>query len=179
MKKAIIPAFLLVLGSTVLGATVLREPLAWAAPPMPSVFVANDESNPVPDREQNLDADGNIKVHEQGTADVNVTNTSLPVALPEPVASGSGSVILFCPDEAVFQFPRAATAVQAAWSEPTGGTVSLRLGQAEVVGLMGPEVTGDRHLFLPLTRAVAFNRIVCFQNSTGTVRVFWIGNNAP
>jgi hypothetical protein len=30
MTKAIIPAFLLVLGSTVLGATVLREPLARA-----------------------------------------------------------------------------------------------------------------------------------------------------
>jgi hypothetical protein len=177
MKKAIIPAFLLVLGSTVLGATVLQERLAWAAPPLPSVFVTNDAANPVPAREQNVDADGNIKVHEQGTADVNVTNTSLPVEPPEPVAGGSGSVILFCPsDEVVFQFPRAATAIQVAWSEPAFGPVSLRLGQLEVVQLLGPDDTGDRHLVLPLTRAVAFNRIVCFQNSTGAVRVSWIGN---
>jgi hypothetical protein len=148
MKKAIIPAFLLVLGSTVLGATVLQEQLAYR----------------------------NIKVHEQGTADVNVTNTSLPVAPLEPVTGGSGSVILFCPsDEVLFQFPRAATAIQAAWSEPTGGPVSLRLG-AEVVELIGPNETGDRHLFLPLTRPVAFNRIVCFQNGGGIVRVTWIGN---
>lgn len=37
--------------------------------------------------EQNLDADGNIKVHEQGIADVNVTNTSLAVAPAEPCHS--------------------------------------------------------------------------------------------
>jgi hypothetical protein len=176
MKKAIIPAFLLVLGSTVLGATVLQEQLAWAAPPLPSVFVANDAANPVPTRELNVDADRNIKVHEQGTADVNVTNTSLPVAPLEPVTSGSGETLLFCPAERVFQFPKAATAVQATWIEPAFGPVSLRLGPEEVVDLVGPDLTGDRHVFLPLTRAVAFNRIVCFQNSSGFVRVTWIGN---
>ena len=39
------------------------------------VFVTNTASNPVPVREQNRDANGNIKVHEQGTAKANVTNT--------------------------------------------------------------------------------------------------------
>lgn len=72
MKKALIPAFLLLLGSTILGATVLREPLAQAAAPIASVFVSNDASSPIPVREQNLDANGNVKVHEQGTANVNV-----------------------------------------------------------------------------------------------------------
>src|SRR5215470_2624352 len=40
--------------------------------------------NPTPPgqqvREQNLDENGNIRVHEQGTADVNVTNRSLLVS---------------------------------------------------------------------------------------------------
>jgi len=57
MRKALIPALLLVLVSVVLGATVFREQVAQAAA---TLMV----------REQNLDANGNIKVHEQGTATV-------------------------------------------------------------------------------------------------------------
>ncbi len=44
-------------GATVLGATVLREPIASAAPAILQVFVTNDAANPVP-------------VHEQGTVAV-------------------------------------------------------------------------------------------------------------
>jgi hypothetical protein len=47
MRKAIFVAFLLILGSVVLGATVLREPIAWAATPFQNVIVSNDASNPV------------------------------------------------------------------------------------------------------------------------------------
>jgi hypothetical protein len=175
MKKAIIPAFLLVLGSTVLGATVLQERLAWAAPPLPSVFVANDAASPVPTREQNVDPDGNIKVHEQGTADVNVTNTSLPVASPEPISSGGGNVGLFCPAEVDLHIPKAASVVQIAWSNLAGGRVRFKLGEsAVVVDLLGPVSTGDRHLVLPLSRAVAFDRIECTAGSN--VFITWIGN---
>jgi len=80
MRKALIPAFLLVLGSMVLGATVLREPIAHATSPFQPVIVGNDTAHPVPTREQNLDAGGNVKVHEQGTADVNVTNSALQIS---------------------------------------------------------------------------------------------------
>jgi hypothetical protein len=59
MRRAIIPALLLVLVSVVLGATVFREQVAHAAA---TLMV----------REQNLDANGNIKVHEQGTGNVTV-----------------------------------------------------------------------------------------------------------
>jgi hypothetical protein len=175
MKKAIIPAFLLVLGSTVLGATVSQERLAWAAPPLPSVFVANDAASPVPAREQNVDADGNIKVHEQGTADVNVTNTSLPVASPEPISSNRGNVGLSCPAELDLGIPEAASVVQIAWSNLAGGRVRFRLGESAVVAeFLGPLHTGDRHLVLPLTRAVAFDRIDCGAGSL--VFITWIGN---
>lgn len=83
MKKAVIPAFLLLLGSAVLGATVFHQPLAEAAAPIASVFVTNDTSSPVPVREQNLDANGNIKTHEQGTADVRVVDSSLLTTTPQ------------------------------------------------------------------------------------------------
>jgi hypothetical protein len=78
MRRALLPAFLLLLGSVVLGATVLREPLARAAASIPPVLVSNDPSHALPVREQNLDG-GSIRVHEEGTASVNVTNGTLPV----------------------------------------------------------------------------------------------------
>ena len=65
MRKTISMAFLLVLGG-VLGATIFRTQVAGASQPPASV------------REVNTDAAGNIKVHEQGTASVDITNTSLP-----------------------------------------------------------------------------------------------------
>ena len=62
-------AFALVAGIT-LGFVVSRglDGSASAAPPTQAV------------EEQNLDAGGSIAVHEQGVADVNVTNPSLPVS---------------------------------------------------------------------------------------------------
>src|SRR5712691_8653566 len=72
MRKAVIPAFLLLLGSFILGATVFREQVAHAAQAVLPVLVTNDASNPVRVHEQNLDLSGNIKVHEQGTANVRV-----------------------------------------------------------------------------------------------------------
>src|SRR6185437_9559586 len=44
-----------------------------------SVFVSNDASHAVPVREQNRDGNGNIKVHEQGTANVNVSGGTVNV----------------------------------------------------------------------------------------------------
>jgi hypothetical protein len=58
-------------------ATIVLFFTGWgsaAAAQIGSVFVANDASHPVPVRDQNTDANGNIKVHEQGTANVNVGN---------------------------------------------------------------------------------------------------------
>jgi hypothetical protein len=50
---------LLLVGATILGATVLREPIALAAQMLDVNIVGP------------LDADGNVKVHEQGTPTVN------------------------------------------------------------------------------------------------------------
>ncbi len=80
-KYAIVAAGLLV--SLVLGATVFSEPIASAAQAILPVLVTNDASQPVPAQEVNTDADHNIKVHEQGTANVNVTGGTVN-ALSDP-----------------------------------------------------------------------------------------------
>jgi hypothetical protein len=54
---------LLVVGATILGATVLREPIARAAQTVDANIIGP------------LDGNGNVKVHEQGTASVNAAQT--------------------------------------------------------------------------------------------------------
>jgi hypothetical protein len=79
MRKALVLGIVLLVTSVVvLGGTVFRQQVADASSLL-NVFVTNDSSHPVPVREQNVDANGNIKVHEQGTANVNVTNSGLTV----------------------------------------------------------------------------------------------------
>lgn len=176
MNKALIPAFLLLLASTILGATVLREPLAWAAAPITSVFVTNDESRPIPVREQNVDPFGLIKVHEQGTADVYVTNGSLRVT-PElqPASSGGGSyTALACPGEIDLGATVTGSALQIAWLDTNGSFVKLRRGTSQVADIFGPAVTGERHVVLPLARPIAFDGFICYGSSD--VVISWVGN---
>jgi hypothetical protein len=70
-RRATISALLLVGVGIVLGATVFRTDIAQATGLAQSVTVNNTAAQAVPVREQNLDG-GNIKVHEQGTANVAV-----------------------------------------------------------------------------------------------------------
>ena len=97
MRRAVFVAFLLILGSAVLGATVLREPMAWAASPFTSVIVANDASAPVP-----------TKVTNNASAPVPVTVGNLPavqnVAVQAPELwgkrvelSGDSPAMFICP----------------------------------------------------------------------------------
>jgi len=60
-------AVLVAVGATILGGTLLREPIAYAAQNVGATIVGP------------LDGDGNVQVHEQGTANVNVTNGAVPV----------------------------------------------------------------------------------------------------
>jgi hypothetical protein len=80
MPRTILVTLVLVAGVAV-GATALREPVARAAKKVPSFFIANDSSTPVPVRGQNGNSSAPIKPH--GTAKVNVTNT-----IPGPAAGG-------------------------------------------------------------------------------------------
>jgi len=109
MRRGALAGVLLVVFGAALGATVLREPIATAASPFQNVIIGNDSTNPVPVAEQNRDANGNVRVHEQGTAavheqgtaavheqgtaNVNVTNGSIPVTGTVSVASASQRVM--------------------------------------------------------------------------------------
>jgi len=98
-RRAIIGALLLIGAGVVLGTTVFRTDIAQATGLAQSVTVVNTAANPVPVREQNVDAHGNINVHEEGLAHVSVLNTvattnTIPlsafsfVAEQNPVVSG-------------------------------------------------------------------------------------------
>lgn len=93
MRKLLIAAAVLLLSSAVLGGTAFHEPIANAATQVLSVFVTNDSTHPVPTKEQNLDASGYIKVHEQGIANVNVTNASIPVNGTVSVTPGNSYLL--------------------------------------------------------------------------------------
>ena len=163
MKKALIPAFLLVLGSTFLGATVLQEQVAWAAQSVNATIIGP------------LDADGNVKVHEQGTADVNVTNASLSVAPPRPVTAGGRTLGIGCPSQSTQPEPIVASALQIAWIGGGATTVELSLGGSLVTRFVGPGISGDTSsLVFSLDRPIAFNKIECF--GTDGVIVSTIGN---
>jgi hypothetical protein len=74
-RQALIGALLLIGIGVVLGATVFRTDIAQATgmdKSAQNVIVKNTPAQAVPVQEQNLDG-GNIKVHEQGTANVSVT----------------------------------------------------------------------------------------------------------
>lgn len=61
-----------------------------------SVAVANPNPSAPPAqpvREQNVDASGAIRVHEQGTANVNVTNSSLPVTVANLPATQNVNIV--------------------------------------------------------------------------------------
>jgi hypothetical protein len=87
MRRQAITGSLLLMGvGVVLGMTVFRTDIAQATGLAQSVTVDNTPSNPVPVREQNLDGSGNIKVHEQGTAQVDASSTPAREAVEQELA---------------------------------------------------------------------------------------------
>ena len=89
-------------------ATLVLFVTGWgsaAASSMLNVFVTNTAAHPVPVNVTNTDANGNLKVHEQGTADVQGTVTSRPTAPASPFTATQEStgdeVTLFGPTSAL------------------------------------------------------------------------------
>lgn len=96
-------ALLVLLLSAVLGATVLREPIAYAASPFQSVIVANPADNPVPVKQQGTVTVSGAPVIGGGgalfdPADTEATTVATPVtasALMVRFVSGGGGVVIF------------------------------------------------------------------------------------
>jgi hypothetical protein len=146
-----------------------------------SVFVTNDASHAVPVREQALDG-SNIRVHEEGTANVNVTNTGLSVAPQTPITSGGGDVLVPCGGGGgPVSVSGTATALQI---HMTSAALQLfvRNGTSRVAVFNGPGFGGSGDIVLPLTRPIQFDNMLCAPDPnspgvTGVAFVTWVGNN--
>jgi hypothetical protein len=173
-QRALIGALGLVLVGVVLGATVFRSDIAQATGLAQSVTVNNTPAQAVPVREQNLDG-ANIKVHEQGTANVNVTNSSLSVAPPAPITTGGGDLATTCPLNKAYPSAQSASALSihmdSGVAEVILETQSLTIPAARFAG---PAAAGNASVALALSRPVAFDSIRCI--GTGTFSVSWVGN---
>jgi hypothetical protein len=180
MRRSVITAILVLLAGTVLGGTLFRAPIghtAEAASSVLNVFVTNDSTHPVPVREQNLDASGNIKVHEQGTANVNVTNSSLAVASPAPITGGGGAGQAAAGGSPFSVVPTAVATALIIHMNSEVNSTALQLNGALVDNFLGPGGGGNADIVLALTRPIEFDQIICFGVSGGLCGVSWIGNS--
>lgn len=121
-----------------------------------NVFVTNDSSHPVPAREQNTDANGNIKVHEQGTANVSVTNSSLPVAL-SPVSGGGNAATVQAGDSATYSPPVVASGLTMLLTGEIDEVIFF-YQNSPVAFITGPSGTSlssaPSTVYMPLTRPI-------------------------
>jgi hypothetical protein len=193
MRRAIIPALLLVLLSVVLGATVFREQVAQAAATLlvreqntdsqgnikvheQGTANVNLTNSSLPVREQNIDAQGNTKVHEQGTANVNVTNSSLSIAPASPITGGGGARSVNVGEVLSLDPPVTATELSIFLESAVGG-LELLYQQDLVAFFLGPALaTGHSNIDLALTRPIRFDKARCSGTSpSGTCFFTWIG----
>jgi hypothetical protein len=177
MRRAALSAFWLILGASVLGATVFQEPLASAAHAAQRVIVANPGSKPVQVQEVNTDSGGSIKVHEQGTANVNVTNSSLSLAPFPTVTGGAGTIRLSASDN---PFP-----IQPIIT--TGFSVDMSQGASELIlgfqaggasfRIPGPNnlPSSAAHHDFALTYPLKFDALFCRGSDGSFCRISWIG----
>jgi hypothetical protein len=179
-KRVAIGAALLIGVGVFLGAAVFRDQVAQATGLAQGVTVINTPDDPIPAQEQNRDGSGNIKVHEQGTADVNVTNKSLSVDPAAPITDGGDA--LFCPAQLLgnlcsFSSTRVASALSI---HMTAGVASVALnspGGAAVGVFEGPLAAGNASIDLALTRPITVSAIFCRGLAGNDCSVSLIGNS--
>jgi hypothetical protein len=143
MKKWSFVALLLV-GATILGATVLREPIASAAQGVSATIVGP------------LDAGGNVRVHEQGTVDVNVTNGSLRVA-PTTAANRHFTFLNAAAGATDADFFQAINASLITITSMKGGIGQVYVGDG--LELLVFRIEPGHDLVLPLTQLFRVSRI--------------------
>src|SRR5262245_27550767 len=164
MRRPLVFVGLAMLTGVVLAATVFRNDVAKATGLAGSapVTVMNTATNAVPVKEQNLDS-GNIKVHEEGTADVHVTNSTLTVAPPDAVTCcGFGTFPAIAASVGGTTDSLGFTATASALSiHLDAGVDSVVLGSGPAAVFLGPDVGGNSTIVLALTRPLSFDEIKC------------------
>jgi hypothetical protein len=204
MRRSVVAAILVLLAGTVLGGTVFRAPIGYAATAPSSllnVFVTNDPMHPVPVREQNLDTNGNIKVHEQGTAAVHVDNlpATQAVTVSRPAtafsfstahsAVGLGFAGIRGPDPAGTQYAisgltLAATGDGAAtltlYADPFSGGCLIGAGQELVTVATPAQDTASAPLLQPfVSKSTSGNVCLDYEWTGGPLHVAVVGYTIP
>lgn len=183
-----------VLAAAILMATGWGSAVADQVAQISKVFVTNDSAHPVPVQEQRTDTNGNIKVHEQGTANANVTNdsahpvpvheqgtadvnvtNSLSVGSAEPITAGGNSVDILSFGNTVNVTPAAvATELQLHMTSDVAGVFFLN-GTDRSATFLGPSSGAQADLIVPLSRPVKFDGIQCIGSGTGRCDIAWVG----
>ena len=155
-----------VLLSVILGATLFSTPVTWAAQ-----IVSAEIIGP-------LDNAGRVRVHEAGTANVNVTNTQLRVA-QAPVTGGGGRRVV---RDEPFDLPTPATAsaISLRMNDMTTGLTLSYEGEttAQFAGPAFPAF-GNSSVVLGLARPITFDRLTCGELSPGQSPLCsfsWVGS---
>jgi hypothetical protein len=150
MRRALIPAFLLVLVSVFLGATVFREPIAWAAQAIDSTIIGP------------LDGQGNVRVHEQGTAQVVDTESPARKAVlfrfagqTDIVPAGQRLIVTYLNVRAEV-FSGAPPATSCRLQTIVGGTTST-IGSIRLLDAGGTSVIGSEQVFIPVNAGERFD----------------------
>ena len=166
MARKGLVALLLVTCALVLGATVFQEQVAAAAKEILDVNVVNDAANPVP-------------VHEQGTANVNVTNGTLSMS-QSPVTGGGGLWIAPVASSVETIPVKTASALTVAFRGGASLVILSYQGAdvAWVVGAVASVTGGAETVNVALTRPIRFDGIDCGGASSGPASncvVSWVG----
>jgi hypothetical protein len=140
-----------------------------------SVIVTNTATNPV-----QVQAVGTVPVHEQGTANVNVTNSNLTLSAEPPITGGGMSELIPVTGGADNHVRPGINIASALVIHMTPGVSSLvfRFNGTPVTAFSGPANLGGSDVELSLTRPIEFDEITC-QNAglqTDHCAVSWIGN---
>jgi hypothetical protein len=131
-------AFILVLlaGSSMLAATVFRDPVAWAAQGVSATLT-------------NVDADGNVTVREQGTVQVSGTVRTPPADVDSFALVPTGGF-----------FTRMDVSLIHLTMNDDCNAVSFMDGSVTTLRLFGPRtvIAGPRTISLPLTQPIRADR---------------------
>jgi hypothetical protein len=168
-RRAALGALLLIGVGVLLGATVFRADIAQAT----------GLDKPVtPVLEQNLDGSGNIKVHEQGTANVNVTNSSLSVTAAAPITDGGLATGLSAspsPGNVLGPFAVQTASALVIHLDPNVSSFSLKYGSSRPAEFLGPAEGGTSDINLALSRPISFDTMVCVGSAAGRCTFSWVG----
>jgi hypothetical protein len=131
-------ALALLAGASVLATTVFRDPVAWAAQNVTATLT-------------NVDADGNVKVREQGTVHVNGTLTTPPADADTFGLHGSSQF-----------FARMDLSLIHLTMSAQCGSVDFMDGSERTLRLFGPNTSagGPRTISLPLAQPIRADRFI-------------------